>query len=75
MVPHMVYFGDIDHNTKAIYKCTILWCVKSCKWSYINIAKTGIASLYFQCYNTISYLGHPRGSEKYKAVVQLFKGK
>ena len=35
---------------------------------HINIASTGIASLYFQCYNTISYLGHPRGSEKYRFV-------
>ena len=29
-------------------------------------AKTAIASLYFQCYNPISYSGHPRGSTKYR---------
>ena len=28
-----------------------------------NIAKTAIASLYLQCYNPISYSGHPRGSK------------
>ena len=27
---------------------------------YTNIAKTAIASLYFQCYNPITYSGHPR---------------
>ena len=31
--------------------------------TYTNIAKTAIASLYFQCYNPISYSGHPRGSK------------
>ena len=43
---------------------------KSQIWSvygiYTNIAKTAIASLYFQCYNPISYSGHPRGPTKYK---------
>ena len=34
--------------------------------TYTNIAKTAIASLYFQCYNPISYSGHPRGSTKYR---------
>ena len=32
----------------------------------VNIARTGIASLYFQCYNNILYLGHPRGSTIYR---------
>ena len=32
------------------------------------IAKTGIASLYFQCYNLIAYSEHTRGSEKYRFV-------
>ena len=30
---------------------------------YTNIAKTAVASLYFQCYNPISHSGHPRGSQ------------
>ena len=34
--------------------------------TYTNIAKTAIASIYFQCYNPISYSGHPRGSKKYR---------
>ena len=34
--------------------------------TYTNIAKTAIASLYFQCYNPNSYSGHPRGSNKYR---------
>ena len=34
--------------------------------TYTNIAKTAIASLYFQWYNPISYSGHPRGSKKYR---------
>ena len=33
---------------------------------YINIARTGIASLYSQCCNPIFDLGQPRGSEKYR---------
>ena len=33
-----------------------------------NIAKTAIASLYFQFYNPISYSGHPSGSKKYRFV-------
>ena len=70
MVPHMVYlvilitiqrqfisvrYRDVSKVVNGPHRAT-----------YINIAKTGIASLYFQCYNTISYLGHPRGSEKYR---------
>ena len=34
--------------------------------TYTNIAKTAIASVYFQCYNPISYSGYPRGSKKYR---------
>ena len=36
------------------------------KGTYTNIAKTASASLYCQCYNPISYSGHPRGSTKYR---------
>ena len=35
---------------------------------YTIIAKTGIVSLYCQCYNHISYSGHHRCSEKYRFV-------
>ena len=46
--------------------------LKSKIWSdrgiYTNIAKTAIASLYFQCYNPISYSGHRRGSKQYRFV-------
>ena len=31
---------------------------------YTNIAETAIA--YLQCYNPISYSGHPRGSKQYR---------
>ena len=60
-------FCNISHHTKAVYKCTISRYVKSRKYGpyrgiYTNIAKTAIASLCFQCYNPISYSGHPRGS-------------
>ena len=63
-------FCNIGHHTKAVYKCTISRYVNSCKYPYrgiyTNIAKTAIASLYVQCYNPISYSGHPRGSQKYR---------
>ena len=35
-------------------------------------SKTAIASLYFQCYNPISYSGHPRGS-KYR-LAKMWEG-
>ena len=58
-------FWYIDHHTRAVYKCTISRYVKSHKYGpyrgiYTNIAKTAIASLYFQCCYPISYSGHPR---------------
>ena len=68
--PHSL-FWYIGHHTKAVYKCTISRHVKSWKYgpyggTYTNIAKTASASLYFHCYNPISYSGHPRGSKKYR---------
>ena len=42
------------------------WRVYRYRGTYTNIAKTGSASLYFQCYNPISYSGHPSGSKKYR---------
>ena len=60
MVPHVVYlvilitiqrqfinvrYRDVSTIINGLHRGT-----------YINIAKTGIASLYFQCYNTTSYL-------------------
>ena len=68
--PHGL-FWYIGHHTKAVYKCTISRYVKSRKYgpyggTYTNIAKTASASLYFHCYNPISYSGHPRGSKKYR---------
>ena len=68
--PHSL-FWYIGHHTKAVYKCTISRYVKSGKYgpyrgTYTNIAKTAIASLYFQSYNPISYSGHPRGSKEYR---------
>ena len=51
-VPHGLCC-DIVHHLKAVCKCTISWYVKSRKYGpylgiYINIAKTGIVSLYFK---------------------------
>ena len=68
--PHSLLWY-IGHHTKAVYKCTISRYVKSRKYgpyggTYTNIAKTASASLYFHCYNPISYSGHPRGSKKYR---------
>ena len=68
--PHSL-FRYIGHHTKAVYKCTISRYVKSRKYgpyggTYTNIVKTASASLYFHCYNPISYSGHPRGSKKYR---------
>ena len=68
--PHSL-FWYIGHHTKAVYKCTISRYVKSRKYgpyggTYTNIVKTASASLYFHCYNPISYSGHPRGSKKYR---------
>ena len=68
--PHGL-FCDIGHHTKAINKCAIWWCVKIGKYYpkrgiYTNMAKKGIASLYCQCYNSISYSGHPSGSVIYR---------
>ena len=50
------------------YTCMMLWCLKCCKHDafrgiYVNVVKTCIAIIYFQCDNPISYSGHPRGSE------------
>ena len=47
----------------AIRQKSKIWYVEGI---YTNIAKTAIASLYFQCYNPISYSGHPRGSKQYR---------
>ena len=44
---------------------THVWSM--CRGIYTNIAKTGIASLYFQCYNPISFSGLG-GSDKYRFV-------
>ena len=68
---HIVYFDILVTIQKAVYKCTISRYVKSRKYgpyggTYTNIAKTASASLYFHCYNPISYSGHPRGSKKYR---------
>ena len=68
--PHSL-FWYIGHHTKAVYICTISRYVTCRKYgpyrgTYTNIAKTAIASLYFQCYNPISYSGLPRGSQKYR---------
>ena len=41
--------------------------------TYTNIAKTAIVSLYFQCYNPISYSGHSRGSKKYR-LAKMWEG-
>ena len=66
---YYLLFWNIPHHKKAVYKCTISWCVQVvnmvlmgylCKYSQ----QTGIASQYSQCYNLISYSGHARGSEK-----------
>ena len=68
--PHSL-FWYIGRHTQAVYKCTISRYVKSRKYgphrgTYKNIAKTAIASLYFQCYNPISYSGHHWGSKQYR---------
>ena len=62
----MIYWSPYK---AAVYKCTISRYVEKYgpyRGTYTNIAKTAIASLYFQCYNPISYSGHPRGSIKYR---------
>ena len=74
--PHSLFLY-IGHHTKAVYKCTISRYLKNRKYgpyrgTYTNIAKTAIASLYFQCYNPISYSGHPRGSQKYRLAKMIF---
>ena len=67
MVPHMVYFVILV--TIQRYFINVQYCdVKSRKYGphrgrYTNIVKTAIGTLYFQCYNPISYSGHPRGSQ------------
>ena len=71
MNAHSLFWYIGHHTTKAVYKCTISRYVESRKYgpyrgTYTNIAKTAIASLYFQCNNPISYSGHPRGSKKYR---------
>ena len=68
MVPHIVYFDilvtiqrqfiNVQYRDKSKYGPYM--------GTHTNIAKTAIASLYFQCYNPISYSGHPRGSNKYR---------
>ena len=42
--------------------CDIVMCQKYSphRGTYINIARTGIAFLYFECYNNIPYLGLSR---------------
>ena len=72
MVPHMVYFDIlvtiqrqfIDVQYRDTSKVENMVRIGVC--IYTNIAKTAIASLYFQSYNPISYSGHPRGSQKYR---------
>ena len=72
MVSHMVYFDIlVTMHTKAVYN-TISRYIKSRKYgpyrgTYTNIAKTATACiLIFQCYNPISFSGHPRDSKKYR---------
>ena len=72
MVPHIVYFDIlvtiqrqfINVQYRDTSKVENMVCIGP--GTYTNITKTAIASLYFQCYNPISYSGHPRGSTKYR---------
>ena len=64
MVPHIVYFDILvtiqRHFINVQYRDTSK--IENMVRIGVPIAKTAIASLYFQCYNPISYSGHPRGS-------------
>ena len=71
MVPHMVYCDILITIQRQFINVQYRDTSKRQKYGpyrgiYINIAKTAIASLYFQCYNPISYSGHPRGSKTYR---------
>ena len=67
----MVYFDILVTIQRQSINVQYSRYVKSRKYGphrgiYTNISKTAIAPLYFQCYNPISYSGHPRGSKQYR---------
>ena len=72
MAPHIVYFDILVTIQRQFinvqYRATskVENMVRMGVGTYTNIAKTASASLYFHCYNPISYSGHPRGSQKYR---------
>ena len=59
MVPHIVYFDILVTIQRQFinvqYRDTSKVENMVRRGTYTNIAKTAIASLYFQCYNPISY--------------------
>ena len=70
MVPHIVYFDILVTIQRQFINVQYRDASKvenmvRIVGIYTTIAKTAIASLYFQCYNPISYSGHPKGSQKY----------